>query len=171
MDYLSDEVVGLISTFSEEAIQYITYDQFIRQFKRKRICYLAAKYGRLDLLSKAYKDKFPWNSLTCAYAVLNNHLECLMFAHEHGCSWNKEIYMIAAKNGHLDCLKYAYHNGCPWSKKTIKAAVENGHINCIKYACNNECPGYSKYLHLIFNYSRNIQKSIITIHAIFKNQL
>ena len=97
------------------------------------VCFLASKYGHLELLKHCIKQE--WTNVVGApmIAAENGHYECLKCLHENGFSWDQNVCIKAVFYGHIECLKYAHQNGCEFDDGTYKHAFKGGDPECIKY--------------------------------------
>lgn len=63
-----------------------------------RVCYQAAKTGRLDTLIWLHKHGYPWDDETTREALGNGHLEVLAYARKNGCPWVEEPTLWACRS-------------------------------------------------------------------------
>lgn len=70
-----------------------------------KICWLSARYGRLDLLQWARSNDCPWDRHTCSMAAWGGHLAVLQWARANNCPWDESTCSLAASDGHPAVLQ------------------------------------------------------------------
>ncbi|EGG18264.1 hypothetical protein DFA_03756 [Cavenderia fasciculata] len=94
---------------------------------------IAAKKGRLDLLTWLHQNKFKLGRATADYAAEAGHLDCLVFLLETANSEYNRAYDLAVQNNHIQIIFYLEHsyNALP-THSTIQNACNNNNINLIQ---------------------------------------
>jgi len=107
-----------------------------------RVCYVAAKRGRLEVLRWARDHGCPWDDRTCYAAAACGHLEVLRWARERGCPWHSLTCDKALLGGHLVVLKWALSHGCRWDEDggTCSDAAATGNLQLLRLAREYDCP-------------------------------
>ena len=131
----------------------ITHGQFeALQLSRARgcpwditICYIAAKYSRLEILqwARAQDPPCPWHEHACTIAAKYGRLEVLQWLRrqEPPCPWSANTDYQAAQYRQLACLQWAHDNGCPRAGEyTCEVAAQNGHLAVLQWVRAQDPP-------------------------------
>lgn len=102
-------------------------------------CWIAAKYGHLEVLKYLHENGCHWDSWTCRAAGIGGHLEVLKYLHENECPWDGASCWIAAKYGHLETLKWLHEERYYWNSTACKIAAESGNLEILRYLHENGC--------------------------------
>lgn len=116
----------ILSFLTHKDKMYVTRNW--NNFKRRRVCKIAADLGYLDLLQWARSLNYEWNSSTTTNATIKGHLELLIWAISNGCPCNDWLTSYAAERGHLHILKCLYSKGFTMSVADIDFAEEHGQM-------------------------------------------
>jgi hypothetical protein len=73
-------------------------------------------------------------------------MSCLVYLHEHDYPWNEMTCIYAVRSGRLDGLKYAHQHGCLVSAFPCVTAAGYRRIACLGYLVSNNCPEVNYYL-------------------------
>ena len=108
------------------------------------VCMKAARLGRIDILTWARDQGWPWDQYTCAAAAKHGHFAALQWACANGCPWGDVVCSCAAAHGRLEILQWlrAQEPPCPWSSTTLAEALVKGQNNTevIQWFRENGCP-------------------------------
>ena len=133
-----------------------------------RMCSIAARFGRLDMLAMMRDQGCPFDRLECeaeaAYAGHNDFFQwmldngmplsdlCIDFAikgnrfetvkwvvEKGGAPMNCDTAAYAAKCGRLEMLQWLRSKGCPWDVTTLVSASLFGHVHVHDWAVENGC--------------------------------
>jgi hypothetical protein len=95
-------------------------------------CFVAAKFGHLDIVKLAKANGCIWDYMVAAGASACGHLNILQWAIKNDCKWHIEISNNAAYNGHLHILKWIRTCGMLNGDEENYAA-KRGHLHILKW--------------------------------------
>lgn len=87
----------------------------------KCLCWSAAEYGRIDLLTNMFLklnltmlyELLYSNGMLCYQASRNGQLETLKWLRNHGAKWDADTFDAARNNGHDEIIQYLRNEGFP----------------------------------------------------------
>jgi len=107
----------------------------------KRVCLVAALFGRLDALRwlRSQNPPCPWDERTCALAAVFAPLEVLKWlrSQDPPCPWDKSMCSYAVSFGRLDVLVWGSNQSppCPWDLRCINGAKKD----LLRLISSNRC--------------------------------
>ena len=108
------------------------------------LCALIGKFGDLELLQWAKRQRCVWDSRVCTGAAKQGNLRMLQWARAQGCASDDALYAAAAASGNMEMLEWL---GKPSEAEDpavcLAAAAGGGHLELLRWLVNGGAGGWS----------------------------